>query len=369
MTHARLRSCLYRCLVLCEAPAGTVDGIGADQEQALGALECREPARPRPRNRRERGRLFPAPPRGRKRVGLAAGRGDATCRHLQRIEEVVKHALSEGTGSAGYEKAHIEFLQWSKNESTCLNRDRHRRVKKAASWEMVTPREPLRWTGYVRGEARKPGRGNDDPEIVQAIGPADPELPGPRRARPDRRQMEHAAADDAGRGARTASASCGRAVPDISQRMLTQTLRDLQRDGLIEPPRCHPTVPPSVEYRLTPLGSSLLEPLAPLIRWASGPITARSSRRDQVHPRSGLIASAGQGDQQPAARSLAALTSRRIWPIEPRNAGSRGPVFLFDVSRGSFRKACVENPVRSSKRGQRRARFLHPEQQVPGITF
>lgn len=58
-----------------------------------------------------------------------------------------------------------------------------------------------------------------------------------------------------------------RAVPDISQRMLTQTLRDLQRDGLVSR-HVHPTKPPSVEYRLTPLGESLLEPLTPLIRWA-----------------------------------------------------------------------------------------------------
>jgi DNA-binding HxlR family transcriptional regulator len=58
-----------------------------------------------------------------------------------------------------------------------------------------------------------------------------------------------------------------RAVFDISQRMLTQTLRDLQRDGLISR-KVHPTTPPSVEYALTPLGRSLLEPLSHLIRWA-----------------------------------------------------------------------------------------------------
>lgn len=58
-----------------------------------------------------------------------------------------------------------------------------------------------------------------------------------------------------------------RAVPDISQRMLTQTLRDLQRDGLVSR-HVYPTVPPSVEYRLTPLGQSLLEPLSHVIRWA-----------------------------------------------------------------------------------------------------
>jgi DNA-binding HxlR family transcriptional regulator len=58
-----------------------------------------------------------------------------------------------------------------------------------------------------------------------------------------------------------------RAVFDISQRMLTQTLRELQRDGLISR-KVHPTTPPSVEYALTPLGRSLLEPLSHLIRWA-----------------------------------------------------------------------------------------------------
>jgi DNA-binding HxlR family transcriptional regulator len=58
-----------------------------------------------------------------------------------------------------------------------------------------------------------------------------------------------------------------RAIPDISQRMLTQTLRDLQRDGLVGR-KVFSTVPPGVEYRLTPLGRSLLRPLANVVRWA-----------------------------------------------------------------------------------------------------
>ena len=58
-----------------------------------------------------------------------------------------------------------------------------------------------------------------------------------------------------------------RAVFDISQRMLTQTLRELQRDGLISR-KVHPTTPPSVEYALTALGRSLLDPLSHLLRWA-----------------------------------------------------------------------------------------------------
>lgn len=59
-----------------------------------------------------------------------------------------------------------------------------------------------------------------------------------------------------------------REVPDISQKMLTQTLRDLQRDGMVAR-RVFDTKPPSVEYRLTPLGESIIVPFGHLIRWAS----------------------------------------------------------------------------------------------------
>jgi DNA-binding HxlR family transcriptional regulator len=58
-----------------------------------------------------------------------------------------------------------------------------------------------------------------------------------------------------------------RAIRDISKRMLTQTLRDLERDGLITR-HVFPTKPPSVEYRLSPLGQSLLDPMASLVDWA-----------------------------------------------------------------------------------------------------
>ncbi|GAB3837811.1 winged helix-turn-helix transcriptional regulator [Micromonospora andamanensis] len=58
-----------------------------------------------------------------------------------------------------------------------------------------------------------------------------------------------------------------RAVEGISPRMLTRTLRTLESDGLVDR-EVFPTVPPSVEYRLTPLGVSLLEPLSVLAEWA-----------------------------------------------------------------------------------------------------
>ncbi|MET0135253.1 MAG: helix-turn-helix domain-containing protein [Kibdelosporangium sp.] len=58
-----------------------------------------------------------------------------------------------------------------------------------------------------------------------------------------------------------------RSIEGISQRMLTRTLRGLEHDGLVER-EVHPTVPPSVEYGLTPLGETLLHPLSALAEWA-----------------------------------------------------------------------------------------------------
>lgn len=59
-----------------------------------------------------------------------------------------------------------------------------------------------------------------------------------------------------------------RFIPDISQRMLTQTLRDLQRDGYLTR-TVYPTQPPSVEYALTPLGVSFLALLRSLVHWST----------------------------------------------------------------------------------------------------
>jgi len=58
-----------------------------------------------------------------------------------------------------------------------------------------------------------------------------------------------------------------RAIEGISQRMLTRTLRMLENDKLVIR-TVYPTVPPSVEYALTPLGRSLLEPVSALAEWA-----------------------------------------------------------------------------------------------------
>ena len=58
-----------------------------------------------------------------------------------------------------------------------------------------------------------------------------------------------------------------RALGSISQRMLTLTLRGLERDGLVTR-TVFPTVPPRVEYALTKLGRSLLDPVSELGLWA-----------------------------------------------------------------------------------------------------
>jgi DNA-binding HxlR family transcriptional regulator len=60
-----------------------------------------------------------------------------------------------------------------------------------------------------------------------------------------------------------------RALDGISQRMLTSTLRGLERDGLVKR-TVHPTNPPQVDYALTALGESLLEPVRVLAVWAQG---------------------------------------------------------------------------------------------------
>jgi DNA-binding HxlR family transcriptional regulator len=60
-----------------------------------------------------------------------------------------------------------------------------------------------------------------------------------------------------------------RCLPDVSKKMLTQTLRMLEQDGLLKR-TVYAEVPPKVEYKLTRLGQSFLEPVMALCRWASG---------------------------------------------------------------------------------------------------
>jgi DNA-binding HxlR family transcriptional regulator len=57
-----------------------------------------------------------------------------------------------------------------------------------------------------------------------------------------------------------------RAITGISQRMLTATLRNLERDGLLTRD-VFPVIPPRVEYALTPLGKDLLNPVQAFVAW------------------------------------------------------------------------------------------------------
>jgi len=83
-----------------------------------------------------------------------------------------------------------------------------------------------------------------------------------------------------------------RSIDDISQRMLAQTLRHLEEDGLISR-TVHPTVPPQVEYSLTDLGSSLLEPVGALVDWAGrnheSIRAARARQTAEVDPEGNLF--------------------------------------------------------------------------------
>lgn len=59
-----------------------------------------------------------------------------------------------------------------------------------------------------------------------------------------------------------------RAIPGISEKMLIQQLRDLERDGIVAR-TVYPQVPPKVEYRLTPWGQAMCPALDALLEWAA----------------------------------------------------------------------------------------------------
>ena len=71
-----------------------------------------------------------------------------------------------------------------------------------------------------------------------------------------------------------------RSIPGISQRMLTLTLRNLERDGLVKR-TVTPSIPPFVSYDLTPLGQSLAEPVHALCAWAEANVPAIDVARVQ----------------------------------------------------------------------------------------
>jgi DNA-binding HxlR family transcriptional regulator len=89
-------------------------------------------------------------------------------------------------------------------------------------------------------------------------------------------------------------------IGGISQKMLTQTLRQLERDGLVVR-RVHPVIPPHVDYRLTPLGRSLGEAVCGIWTWVEKHLkdVERSRRAYELRaPPSGP----GESSQAPSRR-------------------------------------------------------------------
>jgi DNA-binding HxlR family transcriptional regulator len=74
-------------------------------------------------------------------------------------------------------------------------------------------------------------------------------------------------------------------IDGVSQKMLTQTLRSLERDGLLTR-TVTPSVPVRVDYELTPLGLSLLEPIRHLKEWAEEHMPEVDRAREEYDPKS-----------------------------------------------------------------------------------
>jgi DNA-binding HxlR family transcriptional regulator len=78
-----------------------------------------------------------------------------------------------------------------------------------------------------------------------------------------------------------------REIGGISQKMLTQTLRSLERDGLVQR-TVHPVVPPKVEYALTRLGRTLIEPLHALCKWSEKHLPELQSNRARAKAKAAM---------------------------------------------------------------------------------
>ncbi len=77
-----------------------------------------------------------------------------------------------------------------------------------------------------------------------------------------------------------------RQLQGISAKVLAEALRGLEEDGLVTR-TAFPTVPPRVEYALTPLGGTLVEPLTALCRWAAAHLEEVEAARDRFAAQGG----------------------------------------------------------------------------------
>ncbi len=99
-----------------------------------------------------------------------------------------------------------------------------------------------------------------------------------------------------------------RSIGAVSQRMLTLTLRGLERDGLVTR-TVFPTIPPRVDYELTDLGVSLWKPVEALGLWAQQNQVAMEAARRRFDQRTGRVT------QQPAT-SRSAVADLRAFDVE-----------------------------------------------------
>ncbi len=91
-----------------------------------------------------------------------------------------------------------------------------------------------------------------------------------------------------------------RTIGGVSQKMLTQTLRNLERDGLVER-EVYPVIPPKVEYSLTPLGRTLIEPRRAICKWAEVHLVELEQARSRYRSRSTARVVSGAGSPASSA--------------------------------------------------------------------
>ncbi|KXK62092.1 HxlR family transcriptional regulator [Micromonospora rosaria] len=114
-----------------------------------------------------------------------------------------------------------------------------------------------------------------------------------------------------------------RQVDGISQRMLARTLRHLERDGLVSR-TVHPSVPPRVDYALTPLGATLHETIRALVTWTETHQQEIAAARAAYDVRA--AAEQRQADEEAAARTaLARAVLERGGPGPTQDVAGRVP--------------------------------------------
>jgi DNA-binding HxlR family transcriptional regulator len=114
-------------------------------------------------------------------------------------------------------------------------------------------------------------------------------------------------------------AALQREIGGISQKMLTQTLRSLERDGLVLR-TVHPVVPPKVEYSLTRLGRTLIEPLHALCRWSEKHLAELQANRARAKAgQAGKTSTGYANSPTPQGLNTRSVAERRTQPASAKS--------------------------------------------------